>query len=309
MKIGFSSFSFFDRVSDSRITMPDVIEWIAANGGEHIELATMTFSPRGQDEAWNMDDDRDLLDSITKATRDTGLEISGLCIPADFLVPSAEARQQQIERVKHHVRLCDSLDIRYLRHDVVQWKYANPDVADFERSLPILVDASKEIAQFAAQYGITTSVENHGFYMNASERIRRLLYEVDEDNFRTTLDIGNFLCVDEDPLVATEANLPYASFVHLKDFYIRPRTWPLGEEWLSTPGGTRLLGSIIGNGDMPIEAIVSSLVHSDFDGYVSIEFEGLEDSLLGCAQGLKNTQQLLDLSRTSQPSTREESYA
>ena len=50
--------------------------------------------------------------------------------------------------------------------------------------------------------------------MNGSERVRRLLYLVDQPNFKTTLDVGNFLSVDENPVVAVAANAPYASIVH-----------------------------------------------------------------------------------------------
>ena len=293
MKIGFSSFSFFDRVNDGRMSVREIIEWVAASGGDHLELATMTFSPKGGDEYWNLDDDDDLINAIRTNSRSSDVELSGLCIPANFLV-STEERQQQIERAKHHIRLSDSLGIRFVRHDVVQWKYAGTDVAEFERSLPVIVDASREIAQFAAGYGIVTSVENHGFYLNASERVRRLIYEVNEPNFRTTLDVGNFLCVDEDPFFATVTNLPLASFVHLKDFYIRGRDRQLDGSWLTTLSGKHLLGSIVGFGDMPTESILRSIVDSGYDGYVSIEFEGLEDSLVGCEKGLANTRRILD---------------
>ena len=292
MKIGFSSFSFFDRLNDGRMNIRDVIEWVSASGADHLELATMSFSPKGQDEHWNLDDDADLVGGIRTANA-SGVELSGLCIPADFLVP-ADERRHQIERVKHHIRLSDSLGIRHVRHDVVQWKYAGTDVAEFERSLPILADASREIAQFAAGYGIVTSVENHGFYLNAGERVRRLIHEVNEPNFRTTLDVGNFLCVDDDPLLSTRNNLPLASFVHLKDFYIRDEDRRLDESWLTTLSGKHLLGSIVGFGDMPTEAILRAIVESGYDGHVSIEFEGLEDSLVGCAKGLGNTRAILE---------------
>ncbi len=297
MKIGFSSFNFANVLKRQQVTMPDVIKWIAENGGQHIELATITFSPPDQGDVWNLDDDRDLIDSILASSRDNGLQISGVCMPADFLAPSPEKRAQQIERVKHHVRLCDELGIRFLRHDVVEWGYSASGVAAFEKDLPALVDASREIAQYAAGFGITTSVENHGFYMNASERIRRLIFEVDEKNFGTTLDVGNFLCVDEDSYAATVSNLPFATFVHLKDFYIRPRSWPLGDGWIRTPAGVRLRGSVIGYGDTPMCEIVEHIAKSSYDGFVSIEFEGIEDPFLGCGLGIKHVKKFLTLAR------------
>ncbi len=298
MKIGLSSFSFSDKMLTREMSIVDVIEWIGKSDSEHLELATVSFSPRGTDTVWNFDDDPDLIETIRSTAATNGVELSGMCMPADFIGEAAE-RAAQIERVKQHIRLSDSLGIRYLRHDVTQWARKIRDVAEFEEKFATIVDASAEIARFAARYGIQTSIENHGFFMNGSEHVRRLIAAVDEPNFKTTLDVGNFLCVDEDPLVATRANLPEASFVHLKDFYIRPYNSFPGEGWLTTTGGNYLLGSIVGFGDMDTEGILSAIVASGYDGYVSIEFEGNEDCLFACETGLTNVTRVLEELRSS----------
>ena len=46
-----------------------------------------------------------------------------------------------------------------------------------------------------------------------SDRVQRVVQAVDRPNFKTTVDIGNFLCVDEDPIVGVRKNLPLASLV------------------------------------------------------------------------------------------------
>ena len=38
-----------------------------------------------------------------------------------------------------------------------------------------VVEAAAEVADYAARYGITTMVENHGFFVNGSDRIIRLV--------------------------------------------------------------------------------------------------------------------------------------
>lgn len=293
MKLGFSSFSFSAKMLKGEMSIVDVIEWIGASDGEHVELATVSFSPKGTDTVWNFDDDPDLIETIRAASQKHGVELSGMCIPADFIGESADDRAQQIERVKQHLRLSDRLGIRYFRHDVTQWARRPQDVAEIERLLPQIVDSSAEIALFAAEYGITTSIENHGFFMNGSEHVRRLITAVDEPNFKTTLDVGNFLCVDEDAYVATTANLPVASFVHLKDFYVRRYDAYPGEGWLTTLGGNYLLGSIIGFGDLDTRGILRSVVDSGYGGFVSIEFEGNEDCLFACGTGLANVRRIL----------------
>ena len=292
MQLGFSSFSFKSALDSGRMDMADVVRWIAGVGGEHIELASMTFSPKGQDMFWNFYDQPELLAALTGTAAATGIGLSGICIPANFLVTGSDLTAQ-IERVKRHVDLCAQLGIRYLRHDVTEWARRTIDIADFEDNFAVLVDSSAEIARYAADKGVVTSIENHGFFMNSSERVRRLIHHVGLDNFRTTIDVGNFLCVDEDPLIATELNLPYASLVHLKDFYIRPRSNPQGEGWLKTTGQNYLLGSVIGYGDMDTRAILGAILAQGYDGYLSIEFEGNEDCLFGCERGLINTRRLL----------------
>lgn len=72
------------------------------------------------------------------------------------------------------------------------------------------------------QYGITTTIENHGFNVQSSDRVQRVIHEVDRPNFKTTLDVGNFLCIDEDPLVGVKKNLKYAKNSPFKRFLYSP---------------------------------------------------------------------------------------
>jgi sugar phosphate isomerase/epimerase len=177
-----------------------------------------------------------------------------------------------------------------LRHDVVAWSWRDADQAEFEEVFARVVPLCQQVADTAAGMGIATCVENHGFFMNNSERIRRLVHAVDRPNFRTLLDVGNFLCVDELPLSAVRQNLPLASVVHLKDFYVRDR--PLGPQWLRTLSGTGILGAIVGFGDLPMAALLALVKASGFSGPISIEFEGLEDDVLAVETGLANARAL-----------------
>lgn len=291
MKIGFSSYCFAEKMMSGEMSVAEVLDWVGASGADHMELAVVGLTSQSSALGWNLDDDPDLVDTIAAAVAKSGVELSGMCIPASFLDSDTGDVRGQIERAKHHIELADKLGVRFFRHDVTKWGHKDEGIADVEASFPALVEASKEVAQHAAKYGITTSVENHGFFMNASERVRRLVYAVDEPNFKTTIDVGNFLCVDEDPLIAVRRNLPYASFVHFKDFFLR--TVNPGDGWLETSGGNYILGSIFGFGDMDTRGIVKEVVDSGYDGYISLEFEGLEDGMLGAARGLANIRSMV----------------
>jgi sugar phosphate isomerase/epimerase len=152
------------------------------------------------------------------------------------------------------------------------------------------VPVCRDLADHAATLGIATTVENHGMSMNASDRILRLVEAVDRPAFHVTLDVGNSLCVDEDPLAAVPRLLPHAAVVHLKDFDVRDV--PPDGTWMTTLGGRGIRGAVVGSGDLPIGRLLALVAESGFDGPVSIEFEGLEDPITGFTQGLAAARRL-----------------
>jgi sugar phosphate isomerase/epimerase len=92
--------------------------------------------------------------------------------------------------------------------------------------------------------------------------------------------------------MAVKKNLGIASMVHLKDFYLRPATSAFGEGWFRTLGGDYLRGAIAGHGDLPLEAILREIKASGYAGYISLEFEGMEDCQLGSRVGLQQVRTL-----------------
>ena len=130
-------------------------------------------------------------------------------------------------------------------------------------------------------------MENHGYYIQHSDRVQALVKAVDRPNFRTTLDVGNFLCVDENPAAAVANNISFASMVHVKDFYYRPSTEKLGEGWFKSSNGNWLRGAIVGHGDIAMQQVLRLVKESGYDDFISIEFEGLEDCRLGTRLGFE----------------------
>jgi sugar phosphate isomerase/epimerase len=292
MKLGLSSYSFRPLLAAGSMTVETLFDWLVANEADHLEIATFSFAEKGKEAGYDLTTDTEIVARLEAAAARTGIPISGLCMAASFIDMSADERSVQIEQVKRHVQLCGQLGARFLRHDVVPWSHRLTDTAEFEREFAGIVAACREITEYAAQFGVVTSVEDHGFFMNSSERVLRLLHAVDHPNFRFTVDVGNFLCVDEDPHVATRRALPHASFVHLKDFYVR-REEP-GPGWLQTHGGQFIRGSVFGYGDLDARRLVESVVASGYDGFVSLEYEGNEPTLYGCEVGLSNIRRMLE---------------
>ncbi|KLU56917.1 sugar phosphate isomerase [Paenibacillus sp. VT-400] len=284
MKVGLSTYSLQQALDRKELTVPDAIRWIADQGGEHVEIVPMGF---------NLIDNPELIDEIKAVAKEVGIDISNYAIGANFAVQEdAEALEQEIQNVMRHVDVAAALGVKLMRHDVAFRPAPEGTVAQFEIDLPELVKACQRIADYAAGFGITTSVENHGYYVQSSERIQRLLHETARSNFKTTLDVGNFLCVDEDPVSAVKNNIPYASIVHAKDFYWRPSYRNPGEGWFQTSHGNYLRGAIVGHGDIDMPEVFRVLKQSGYDGYISVEFEGMEDCKTASRIAMDNVRRL-----------------
>jgi len=177
-----------------------------------------------------------------------------------------------------------------MRHDATQgFKVEYLGTKVFQDALPILIKGCRAVTEFAAELGIKTMVENHGFFCQDSERLEMLVTGVNHENFGVLVDMGNFLCVDEDPAEAVGRLVPYMVHLHAKDFHTKPGTAPNpGLGWFCSRGGNFLRGSIIGHGDVPVVQCMNIIKRSSYDGNVSIEFEGMEDTLRGISVGLEN---------------------
>jgi sugar phosphate isomerase/epimerase len=282
MKVGLSSYSLLDAIKMGEMDILDVVEWIADNGGEHMEIVPYGFT---------LVDNLELADAVRKKAEEVGIELSNYSMPANFVQETEEEFEKEVERLKEHVDLLNRMGIKHMRHDVTAFTLPpeKMTIAYFENSLPQIVEGSRRIADYAVQFGITTTIENHGVAVQASDRVQRVIALVDRPNFKTTLDIGNFMCVDENSIVGVKKNLQYASLVHFKDFYFRPYYQDPGAgKWFKTSNGNFLRGAIVGQGDIEIREIINLIKDSGYDGYITVEFEGMEDCKEGSKIGMDN---------------------
>lgn len=268
------------------MTVLDVLDWAKEQGCAHVELVPYGYS---------LVDDPELAEQVRRKAEECGLELSNYALPANFVQSSEEDFLAEVERLKQHVDLLVRMGIRSMRHDVVLFTIPPEEasISHFNKSLDQIVEGSRRIADYAARFGITTNIENHGWGVQHSDRVQRVLEAVGRPNFKTVLDIGNFLCVDESPLIGTARNLPFASLVHVKDFYYRPEDENPGEgKWFRTANGNYLRGSIFGQGDMPVRRLLKLVKQSGYDGCLTLEFEGMEESCSATAIGLQNLARL-----------------
>jgi len=281
MKIGVSTYSLSKAIVAGEMNVLEAIDYIAEIGGEHVEIVPIGF---------NLRDNPELITAIRERAEEKGLEISNYAVGAEFSHKTEEAFELEITRLKQEVDIAAKLGVKLMRHDVASTE--DTSIANYHAQLPRLAEACRRIADYALTLGITTSVENHGYFLQASDRVQALIHATGRANFKTTLDIGNFMCADENSVIATRKNIGFASMVHIKDFYLRSVEQNPGEGWFPTAHGNHLRGAIIGNGDIDIRSVLKTVKLAGYDGFLSVEFEGIEECKLGTRIGLNNLKQL-----------------
>ncbi|MBP5275072.1 MAG: sugar phosphate isomerase/epimerase [Abditibacteriota bacterium] len=284
MKAGVSSYSFGPYFG--RLSKPELAAKAAEIGFEAIEFAGLGI---GGDKQRLMDEAAEWKEVCASA----GLEISAYCIGADFLNPRGGSLAGEIKALSDELDIAEALGVSKMRHDITGGA-GDLSLMNFFRVLPVLTEGIREVTAYGKSLGIKTMFENHGFFMQNSERCRALIEEVASDNFGALIDIGNFICADDNNAVAVKRMLPYVFHVHAKDFYVKP-FYEDGsyEGWFSSCNGTHICGAVLGEGDIPVRAIFDLIKASGYNGTVSLEYEGLEDHIEGITRGCRNLKKLL----------------
>lgn len=211
------------------------------------------------------------------------------CVGANFAVADESAMRDEVKRVQGLVDLAAEMGMKMLRHDIAYGHMKMPQTKSYDAVIPFMAKGILEVTKYAEQKGVRTMTENHGFFSQDANRVERLINAVDHPNFGALVDIGNFMCADEDPTVSVGIMAPYAFHVHCKDFYkksgceIDP-----GEGWFKSRGGNYLRGAVIGFGDAKAAQSIGILKNAGYDGYMTVEYEAGEDPMWGIKVGRDN---------------------
>jgi sugar phosphate isomerase/epimerase len=270
------------RLNDRRLDIFSAIKKAAEMGFEGVEFFGFGLpldSPQAAAKARE----------LKKACADAGLPIASYTVDSDFLWAPG-GWEAEVKRLQGEVKLAAELGVYRMRHDGTRgFPEGHKGPTDFAAALPTLVEGCRAVTEFAAGFGIKTMVENHGFFVQDSIRCEQLVRGVDHENFGSLVDFGNFLCADEDSLSAVKRMAPYAFHCHVKDFHVKPAGAPdPGKGWFRSRGGAYLRGAIVGHGQVDVPGCIAALKTAGYKGFASIEFEGMEDSILGLQVGLEN---------------------
>ncbi|MBQ7932243.1 MAG: sugar phosphate isomerase/epimerase [Clostridia bacterium] len=284
MKTSVTSYSFGGYIAEDRLGYLGLINKAKEMGFEGIEYTDGGYM-----------NEPESAKKIRERAAEQGLEVVALAVGANFIQGSGGNLKDEIARVCKIVDYAAEMGAKLMRHDVAYgFGGERKHTRGYDDALPRLAEGCREVPKYAEQKGVKTMTENHGYFSQDAHRVEKLINTVGHDNFGALVDLGNFMCADEDPTLSVSIMAPYAFHVHAKDFHyksgmdINP-----GTGWFQTRAGNYLRGAIIGHGEAKIYQSIQTLKKNGYDGYVTVEFEGMEDNLRGIEVGHANLKRFI----------------
>jgi sugar phosphate isomerase/epimerase len=191
---------------------------------------------------------------------DRGLAISSVGARAHFHFTDAAKRKEQIEEAKRNTDIAGALGCRGVRI----WGDKVQPGGDRDSTMKWISEALWTLAEYGRPMQVNMRLESHGDFTRSTDMLA-ILRGCGCHGAAATWDPANAIAGSgiagsgEDPATGA-ANLgPYIEHVHFKDEKL------FGE-------GKRDI-TLLGEGDIPLSEIVSSLKKLKYQGFVSLEWE------------------------------------
>ena len=210
---------------------------------------------------------RKYLQNLKRRALIHGMDLCGISTHQGFVSPDKDVRQKNIERTANSIRLAHELGIPTMRVNTGRWgttksfdelmknRGIEPPLQGYtdDDGFPWVIESFEKLMPLAEKYGVLMGLENHWGLGLTPEGVLRIVDAVDSPWLQVTMDTGNFL---EDPYARLQQLAPKTVFVQAKTYFG-------GGVWYTL--------------DLDYPRIATILRKVNYQGYVSLEFEGQQD--------------------------------
>ncbi len=257
IKLSISSYSYW-HFKEKKFPIEAVIDEAAKLGVEGIDILHRQME--SEDDAY--------VNKLKRHAFVNGIAFTCLSIHQSFVSPDKEFLRKEIEHTKRCIALAAQMGIPCLRLNSGRWN----TIKSFDELMknrgvePILpgyteddgfkwcIDSIEQCLPTAEKYGVLLALENHWGLCSTPEGMLRIKKAIDSPWLGLLMDTGNFL---ENPYDKLEMIAPYTQFVQAKTYYG-------GGEWYTL--------------DLDYKRIMKILNKVNYQGYLSLEYEGREDA-------------------------------
>ncbi len=256
IKLSISSYSYW-HFKEQKFPIEKVIDEAAKIGVEGIDILHVQMER----------EENKYIQELKRRAYLNGIAFTCLSIHQSFVSPDKEFISKEVAHTKKCIELAAKMGIPCLRLNSGRWNTIKSfdDLMKVRGVEPVLpgyteddgfkwcIDGIQQCLPVAEEFGVLLALENHWGLCSTPEGQLRIKKAIDSPWLGILMDTGNFL---EDPYKKLEMIAPYTSFVQAKTYYG-------GGEWYSL--------------DLDYKRIMNILKKVNYQGYISLEFEGKED--------------------------------
>jgi sugar phosphate isomerase/epimerase len=237
---GCCAYSFAKYLESGRMTMEDFILKGVELGVHGVDITTY----------WLKSTEASYLAGLRRFAYKNGMPFSGAAIRTNMCQPDAAKRAEELAQIRLWVDATELLGAAHLR----VFGGEVPPGASAEQGIQWVVEVMKPACEYAARKGIILGIESHGGITSQASNLIEILRRVDSPFAGINLDISHF---NENPYSQIEACVPYATHVHIHDYYGQKKE------------------------PLDLDRVWRIFAQAGYKGYMSAEYEEEEDALTG----------------------------
>ena len=266
--IGVSTYSFW-QFRGERLGIEDCIEKAAAMGFDGVEVLHVQMK----------DDSNPALQRIKRRAHSLGLALMGFSTHQGFVSPDPAVRQSNVEKTLGQIDLAYRMGIPTMRINTGRWntiksfddfmaaKGIEPTPAgqSDDEAFGWVIASIEKLLPRAEECGVVLGLENHWGLGRTAAGVLRIVEAIKSPWLKMTLDTGNFL---ENSYAQMDAMAASPVGIEL----VQAKTYFGGGRWYAL--------------DLDYAKIAEILRKRNYQGWISLEFEGNDDAASGVPQSL-----------------------
>ncbi len=196
-----------------------------------------------------------------------GLPLCAMSTHQGFVTPDREERKKNIDRTIGQIQCCARLGIPTMRVNTGRWgtsknfdelmanRGIEPPLEGYteEDAFPWVIESFEACLPHAEKHGVVLGLENHWGLGLTAKGVLRIVDAIDSPWLQVTMDTGNFL----------ENTYPQLETLAARAVFVQAKTYFGGGQWYTL--------------DIDYARVAAMLRKHDYRGWISLEFEGMED--------------------------------
>ncbi len=274
-RIGVSTYSFWQfNGPKENSSIEGCIDKAAAMGFDGVEFLLMQMQS----------EENGYLQKLKRQAFHAGLDIMGFSTHQGFIFPDKKTRDSEVVKTIHQIELAYQLGIPTMRLNTGRWnttksfddlmtnKGIEPNLPGFtdDQGFEWVIDSIAQCIPTAEKCGVVLGLENHWGLGRTAEGVLRIVNAINSPWLQITSDTGNFL----------ERQYEQLEIMAPKTFLIQAKTYYGGGKWYTL--------------DIDYKRVAEIFRKANYQGYVSIEFEGNEDPMTAVPKSLALIKEAFD---------------